>query len=501
MVSSEATPFCKTGGLADVAGSLPQALAAQGHRVSLFLPFYNQIAKQNLSLREVARVIVPCGAHLKEALILQGQLPDAGPDSQVFFVARQEYFGRDHLYGTVSGAYGDNLERYAFFSMAVCAAAAELELAPHIFHLNDWQCALVAAHLKTTYAQAPGLAKAASIFTIHNLGYQGLHPPWMMPLTGLPASHFNWQGLEFYGQVNLLKAGLVHADALTTVSERYALEIQTPEGGYGLDGLLREKRDRLFGILNGLDTKCWNPARDPLLPARYSIKRMNGKRKCRQQLRQRFSLAGKNPGPLIGIVSRLVEQKGIDLLLQSLPGILKGKADVAILGSGDPAYHQALTRIARAHPGRMGLHLGYDENLAHLVEAGSDIYLMPSRYEPCGLNQMISQRYGTLPLVRDTGGLADTVIDGLNGFSFVDYSSAALLATLQRAEKVFAQARPWRKMVTAAMQLDWSWETSARKYLAVYRKARRLRGLSAVRAPRPASERSTAKSRPPRRHR
>jgi starch synthase len=477
LVSSEVAPFSKTGGLADVAGSLPAALARLGHRVSVITPWYRQAAERASSVRQRATLPVQMGAGTLEAGVLEGRLPGTGVP--VFFIARRDLFDRRGIYGHDGGDYLDNLERFAFFCRAAGLAARELGLAPDVFHLNDWQTALLAAYLRHDWAGDRVLSRAATVFTIHNLGYQGLFPPWKMPCTGLAAGRFNWQELEFYGQINLLKGALVYSDALSTVSRRYAMEIQTFEGGYGLDGVLRERRDRLFGIVNGLDSAVWDPDLDPLLPARFAPDRMAGKAVCRRALCSALGLTGgRDAGrPVLGMVSRLAEQKGMDILLAALPGILDLDVNVAILGSGEKRFELALADLAVQHPGRLAVRLGHDERLAHLVEAGSDIYLMPSRYEPCGLNQMISLKYGAIPVVRETGGLADTIGDGVNGFTFMEYSPGALLVAVRRAVAAARDGAGWRRMVARAMREDWSWERSAREYARLYEVARSLRGL------------------------
>jgi starch synthase len=475
LAASEVAPFAKTGGLADVAGSLPAALARLGHDVSVFCPYYLQVEKSGARVREVARLFVPLSGGQKEAHIFEAKLPGSGVP--VYFVARREFFGRDGLYGPGGYEYLDNLERYAFFCRAICSAARELELAPDVFHLNDWQTALSAAYLKNIYADDAVLSRSAVVFTVHNLGYQGIYPPWKMPVTGLGPEQFNSKELEFYGQINLLKGGLVYADALSTVSKRYAREIQTAQGGYGLDGVLRERRAQLFGIVNGLDHSVWDPATDKLLPARYSVGKMAGKARCHKALRAQMGLTAGSKRPILGMVSRLVEQKGLDILLGAIPAIMDLSVDLVILGSGEHRFEAALMALADRHPGRISVRLGYDEGLAHLIEAGSDVYLMPSRYEPCGLNQMISLRYGTIPVVRETGGLADTVTDGADGFSFAEYDPQALTVAVRRAVSAMSRPAKWRRMIARAMRQDWGWERSASEYVGLYELARSNRGL------------------------
>ncbi|MHC4915490.1 MAG: glycogen synthase GlgA [Planctomycetota bacterium] len=497
LAASEVAPFAKTGGLADVAGSLPAALARLGHRPCVFTPYYSQVMRGAARVKEAARLFVPTGDGQKEAHVLEGRLP--GGDVPVYFVARREFFGRGGLYGTGAYGYPDNLERYAFFCRATCVAARELELAPDVFHLNDWQTALTAAYLRHVYAGDPQLSGAAVVFTVHNLGYQGIFPPWKMPATGLPRARFNWRELEFYGQLNLLKGALVYSDAISTVSKRYAREIQTPEGGYGLDGVLRERSGRLFGIVNGLDYSVWDPARDRLLPARYGPGRPAGKERCSRALRRRMGLtAGKLP--VLGMVSRLAEQKGLDVLIAAVPAIMDLPVQLAILGSGEDHFERALVDLADRYPGRLAVRLGYDEELAHLIEAGSCSYLMPSRYEPCGLNQLISLRYGAVPVVRETGGLADTISDRVNGFTFTEYSPEGLTAAVRRAVSAMSRRTAWKRMVEAGMREDWSWDRSAGEYVRLYELARAERGLPPAARPRrgraPGRKRSRKKRAP-----
>jgi len=481
LAASEVAPFSKTGGLADVAGSLPAALERLGHSPCVVTPCYRQVERSGARLREAGQLFVPTPAGAKEAHVLEGRLPGSGVP--VYFIARRELFGRDGLYGGGNYEYPDNLERFAFFCRAVCLVARELELAPDVFHLNDWQTALAAAYLRHVYAGDEALSRAAVVFTIHNLGYQGLFPPWRLGATGLARERFNWQELEFYGQINLLKGGLVYSDALNAVSKRYAREIQTIEGGYGLDGVLRERHERLFGIVNGLDYATWDPAADRHLPARYSPGRMAGKERCRAALRRELGMRDGPARPVLGMVSRLAEQKGLDILLAALPAILDLPVDVALLGSGEPRFERALADLAALNPGRLGLRLGYDERLAHLVEAGSDIYLMPSRYEPCGLNQLISLKYGTVPVVRETGGLADTITDSVNGFTFFEYNATALLVAVRRALAARANAAFWKKLVRECMTEEWDWRRSAGEYARLYALARSRRGLPVPIAP------------------
>ena len=499
LVASEVAPFAKTGGLADVTGSLPAALARLGHRVSVFMPYYRQVGEWGARVRQVADLMVPLGRSRRRALVMEGRMPGTGPRVPVYFIARGEFFDREHLYGPPGGAYPDNCARFCFFCRAVCEAVRKLELRPDVVHLNDWQTALIAGQMKHLYAGEEQLGGAASVLTLHNLGYQGIFSPWKMPLTGLSPARFNWQEMEFYGQINLLKGGLVYADLLNTVSKRYAREIQTSGGGCGLEGILSARRKTLYGIVNGLDYSVWNPATDRRLPARYSPARMAGKARCRRTLQKEMELDAEAAPALIGMVSRLAEQKGFEILAEAAPKLMKLPVQFALLGSGEERYRRAFTELAARYPGRMAVRVGYDERRAHLIEAGSDIYLMPSRYEPCGLNQLISLKYGTVPVVRETGGLADTVVDGRNGFSFARYTPAALVAAVRRALAARGDRARWRRIVARGMAEDWSWDRSAGEYVRFYELARAERGLPPAEMEAKAAPRRSKKAKPPRR--
>jgi starch synthase len=456
-VASEAAPFSKTGGLADVAGALPAALSALGAEVVVVTPLHRSV-RSRATEETPHRLRVAVGGAVVEASVRRA--------GNVYFLEHDPYFDREGLYGSGSGDHPDNAARFVFF----CRGAMELlrQLgAPDILHAHDWQAGLVPVYARTLYASE--FPDVKTVFTIHNLAYQGCFWHWDMPLLGLDWSHFTPKGLEFYGRISFLKAGLVWADALTTVSPTYAREIQTPEQGCGMDGLLRERRAALHGILNGADSTEWDPATDRHLPARYSARSLSGKAECKAALQRRAGLAAEPGRPLLGMVVRLTEQKGIDLLVQAVDGIVAEGAQVAVLGSGERRYEDALRAAAARQAGRVSVTLGFDEGLAHLVEAGSDLFLMPSRYEPCGLNQIYSLRYGTVPVVRATGGLADTVEDGVTGFTFGPYSPGALLEAVRRALAAFREAKRWKEIQRAGMARDFGWSSSARRYLELYR--------------------------------
>lgn len=467
-VASEAVPFAKTGGLGDVAGSLPPALARLGHDVRVVIPRYGSIDPAAFGLKRVAAIQVPLASWQERCDVLAGRTEG---NVTVYFINKDVYFDRPGLYGTSRGDYPDNAERFIFFSRAVPELSSALRFKPDIIHCNDWQTGLVPLYIRKTSGKRP-----STVFTVHNLGYQGLFWHWDMRLTGLGWEEFTPEGIEFWGKISFLKAGLVSADTITTVSPTYAREIQTPEYGHGLEGVLAKRSADLQGILNGIDFRSWDPARDQSLPAVYSAARPGGKQKCRQALRERLSLPPAG-GPVLSLVTRIVDQKGIDILIEALPDILSLGCQVVILGTGEDRYRKALKKIAAEHPGRMRCHFHFDEPLARLFYAGSDIFLMPSQYEPCGLGQMIALRYGTVPVVRRTGGLADTVVDhdagtgNGTGFVFEEYSGSALAECVARAVRVFRDEREWARLMLAGMRQDFSWEHSAKEYVKLYRKA------------------------------
>jgi starch synthase len=465
-VASEVAPWSKTGGLGDVAGALPRALARRGHAVSVVSPRYGSIDAAAAGFARKDAAIRVRG----EATSLW--VKKAG--ATFYLVEHERLFGsRRGLYGEGGRDYGDNAERFAFLSRAALAVPGAMRLRPRIVHLNDWQTGLAPYLLSHEHAQDPALAGARTVFTIHNLAYQGVFPKEVVPHLGLAWSAFHPDGMEFYDRLSFMKAGLTAADVLTTVSPTYAREILGSDGGFGLDAVLRHRRDRLTGILNGIDVAEWDPATDPHLPAHYSARSLAGKARCKAALQRELGLAARPDVPLLTMVSRLAEQKGVDLLAAALPELLGRDVQLAILGSGDPGYEDALAAAARARPGRMAVEIGFDEGLAHRMEAGGDAFLMPSRFEPCGLNQMYSLRYGTVPIVRAVGGLEDTVedYDGWNrgtGFKFREYTPGALLLAVRRALDAHRDRRAWRGLVARGMAQDFSWDRSAQSYETLY---------------------------------
>jgi len=474
MLASEVVPFAKTGGLADVAGALPKFLSPLGVEIKVILPFYRETKKRNFPLHRVIDSLEMEWGGEKVPFSVWESREGA---LNFLLIEKDEYFDRDFLYGTPKGDYPDNGERFAFFSRAALELLKHLNFRPDVIHAHDWQASIALALLKFVYARDPFFSFTRSLFTIHNLAYQGLFANDTLSRIGLPDSLFNMEDLEFYGKVNYLKGGILYSTAINTVSRRYSLEIQTPEFGHRLDGLLRKRRDRLFGILNGVDYADWNPATDRYIVRPFDPTYVDGKKECRKDLLRAFGLnTVKEEAPVIGMVSRLAGQKGFDILCESLAGIFKLGAVLVILGTGEEVFQKALSAAREKYPESLGLRIAYDESLSHKIYAGSDMFLIPSRYEPCGLTQMYSLRYGTVPVVRATGGLDDTIqeydsVRGTgNGFKFEEYSSAALISSLQKAIGAYQSKKRWRQLVQQAMACDFSWDVSAREYVRLYQR-------------------------------
>jgi starch synthase len=479
LIGSEALPFAKTGGLADVLGALPSALARLGWDATVALPLYRGVDAGAV----VDQFPVTVGGYTRDVAFREAALPDG---ARALLVECPDLYDREELYNVGTVDYPDNARRFAMLSRAALEYAARRGTRPTIVHAHDWQAGLAPVYLKRLYAAHPVLARTPSVFTIHNLAYQGLFDPGWLPRLDLPAALLAPDQLEYWGQISFLKGGINFAELITTVSRTYAQEIQTPELGFGFDGILKHRAADLAGILNGIDTVEWDPSHDRFLPAPYNDADLSGKAAAKTAVLEQYGLAG-DPGartrPLVGMVSRMVDQKGFDLIAALAADLPRLAATFVVLGTGDARYQDLWMRLAHAHPDRIGARIGYDEGLAHLIEAGADIFLMPSRFEPCGLNQMYSLRYGTVPVVRAVGGLADTVRDyapqrpGSNGFTFRDYTPPALLEALQRALALYAQPRDWRALQLAGMALDHSWDRSAREYVKIYERA--MRGGSA----------------------
>jgi len=474
-VASEGVPYSKTGGLADVVDGLPRALHALGHEVVVLLPRYHG---NKIKSTLVSSVTIALGTELRFPAIAEGQ---AIGGVRHLFADDPEYFDRPHLYGDRDGDYPDNAERFAEFSRAAIECMKRVWL-PDVVHCHDWQSALVPVLLHTQHASDPVVRSLPVILTIHNLAYQGVFPQTVLQKIGLPESLFTIEGLEFYDKVNFLKGGVIFADYLTTVSRRYAKEIQTPEYGAGLDGVIRNRADHLVGILNGVDYGAWSPEADTLIAQNYSVHNLRGKEACKKDLLATLRLPEENlERPLIGIVSRFVDQKGFDLIAEIAGELMKEDIAMAAVGSGLPEYEGLFRGLAEKFPGRIGLKIGYDNTLAHKIEAGADMFLMPSRFEPCGLNQIYSLRYGTVPIVRATGGLDDTVQKFVpktqqgTGFKFESYDGKALLECIRAALKTFRDPKAWSAVQANGMNKDFSWKASAAAYVTLYEAARRSR--------------------------
>ncbi|MFH1407269.1 MAG: glycogen synthase GlgA [Candidatus Omnitrophota bacterium] len=448
--SSEVVPFAKTGGLADVAGSLPQALEALGHEVAVFMPKYKTVK-------------------------ISGKNTTVGKNVKVYFIENEKYFGRDNLYGDKTGDYPDNLDRFSFFCRETIEFMKKIKFKPDIINCNDWQTALICIYVK----KDPYFKNTKTVFTIHNLSYQGLFSKEELHKTGLGWEYFNMEALEYYGKINLLKGGIVFSDVISTVSPTYAKEIQTQQFGCGLEGILTKRSGRLFGIVNGIDYEIWDPEKDKKIFKNYSVKQLKDKYINKTSLQEELAITSDENIPMLGMISRLVDQKGFDILSGILDKLLPLKVQFVLLATGEPRYHVLFEEKAKKFH-NLACILRFDATLAQKIYAGSDIFLMPSLFEPCGLGQMISLKYGTIPLVRKTGGLADTITDYNplddtgNGFVFEEYNSAKLFDTIRRALASYENKIAWRKLVMRAMKCDFSWNASAKEYIKLYQKTVKL---------------------------
>jgi starch synthase len=486
MVSSEAVPFAKTGGLADVVGALSVEFAKLGHQVYLIIPRYSFSDLRGYASEEYARFPVPTPKGPIETIIERVTAPSL-LDPQIsgrltiLAIRCDRFFNRKGLYGESGQDYPDNLERFSYFSRAVM----ELLLAvnrrggwkPDVIHLHDWQVALCAVYLKTLYAAYQELAYSRTVLTLHNIGYQGIFAGSEYWKLGLPDALFSIASLEYYGSVNLLKGGIIYADFLTTVSPTYSREIQNSEFGFGLEGVLSGRKEFLRGIVNGIDTDVWNPATDPFLSSHYSVSALKGKKQCKTSLQREVNL-DESEVLLIGVIARLTAQKGLDLLMEIVPELIESDLQLVVLGTGEPSYADQLRALSEKYPKRVAFRDTFDEALAHRIEAGADLLLMPSRYEPCGLSQLYSLRYGTVPLVRKTGGLADTVIPytprnikekRATGFMFTEPTADSLLCTLMLALVLYQKRSIWLTIMKTGMELDHSWMRSANAYVSLFR--------------------------------
>ena len=479
-VASEALPFAKTGGLADVIEALPRALVKLGHEVAVFLPRYRDVKAGSVVMPSLT---IPQGLRLRFPAVDNGSILRG---VRYFFLDDPPYFDRPGLYGEKTGDYPDNAERFAEFSRAAIELAKHV-WPPDVIHCHDWQTGILPVLLRTSYGDDPAVRNIPVVFTIHNLGYQGIFPRAALDRTGIPVEVFFPGGIEYFGNISYMKGGLIYSDYLTTVSRKYAEEIQTPEFGFGLDGVIRTRASHLEGILNGVDYASWSPDRDTLIPVKYSAKNLAGKQACKQALVEEYKFSQDNPKrPIIGIVSRFVDQKGFDIIAEVAAELMAEDLSLAVLGSGEKRYEDLFRALASDFPGRVGVNIAYDNRLAHLIEAGSDMFLMPSRYEPCGLNQIYSLRYGTVPIVRATGGLDDTIVQfdlehGTGtGFKFEEYTGGALMDAVRLALHHYSDERVWKRIQLNGMAQDFSWNTSAAEYAKLYTAARAARNQKPV---------------------
>ncbi len=476
LISSEVAPFAKTGGLADVAGSLPKALLLQGNDIRVVLPRYRSIPARDY----VADFPVQVGDR-KETCIVRSDSIEAKSDGvqgriPVYFIDNYHYFDRERYY-----VFPDEAERFAFFDRACLQMCEALDFIPDVVHCNDWQSGFVPLLVRLRGQENHVWRDVATVYTIHNLKYQGRYPREVLAYLGVGPEYFHQEGVEFYGDVSFMKAGIVYSDVVNTVSETYAREIQTPSFGEGFEGILRKRGRDLYGIVNGINYHEFNPASDPRIYATYDASTPAKKKENKHALQRELNLEVSN-APLMGMVSRLVDQKGLDILRDALPSTLSGDAQFVLLGTGDGEHEMTFRQMASKYPGKMAAIIGFNGVLAQRIYAGADLFLMPSRFEPCGLGQLIAMRYGTIPVARRTGGLADTVIDydpntGTgNGFSFSEYSAKALAGSIRRALAVFKEKDLWWKLVSNTMNMDFSWNRSAAMYTELYLEALGRRG-------------------------
>jgi len=484
--TAEVAPFAKTGGLADVAGSLPKAIARLGHDIRVITPRYGRVDPARFGLRPVLEELqVPMDETFEPVKIYEGRLGDLVP---VYFVDSQKYFLREGIYG-----YPDDGERFILFSRAALEFVKHIGWAPDIIHCNDWHTAIIPNWLKTIYAEDPFFQKTATVYTIHNLAYQGIFGWRILEIAGIDEYGFLYPEIaELANVVDLMARGILFADVITTVSERYAQEILTPEYGEKLDPILRDRKDRLFGILNGIDTEELNPATDPYLAANFDVSSLDRRVENKLDLQRKANMPPNPDVPLLGMISRLTDQKGFDLVGQVIDPLLRlFDVQFVLLGTGDPHYHAMFRRVAEEYPDKTGIFLTFNAELAQKIYGGSDMFLMPSRFEPCGLGQMIAMRYGSVPVVRETGGLADTVKDfdprtgEGNGFTFKQYDPWAFFGAIIRAVETWKHRDVWRKLQIRGMTQDFSWDRSARKYIEVYFKALEFRAAETVGGSRP----------------
>ncbi|MGR3318488.1 MAG: glycogen synthase GlgA [Candidatus Anammoxibacter sp.] len=473
--SSEVAPFAKTGGLGDMVGALPKTLKKAGQDCVIFLPKYKEINDEKFGIKKIDKhITVPLFGKTIDAAIYKTYIDDI----PVYLIENNEYYHRDGIYESNGKEHLDNAERFTFFSRGCLCAIKELRIKPDIIHCHDWTTGLIPVYLRTIYKNDAYFKETRTVFTIHNVVYQGIFESGKMEMMELPWDVFTHEGIEYHGKINLLKGGIAFSDFITTVSTAYANEIQTYEFGNGLDGILKHRSNVLRGIINGVDYDIWNPDKDQFIIKQFSGNDLSGKNDCKNDLLAEFELEFKEDVPLIGMISRLDEQKGIDLLEEIIHDLMDMDVQMCLLGTGKEKFHKLFNGIANRYKGKAGVKLVFDDSLAHKIEAGADMFLMPSQYEPCGLNQLYSLKYGTIPVVRNTGGLSDTIkeydsISGKgNGFKFDKYSGKEFLKAIQRAVETYNDKDDWLKLIQNAMNEDFSWERSAKEYLGLYEKLR-----------------------------
>ena len=471
LVSAEVHPFAKTGGLADVSGALPSALKKLGHDIRVIMPKYPCTAKVGKTMQAL-KVDMDIPGFSQKATLFQSELTEQVP---VYLIDHNGYYNRAHIYGEPGSDYPDNVERFSYFCQAVLEASKKLDFRPDIIHCNDWHTGLIPIYLKKDV----WFSQTKTLFSIHNLGYQGNFPHSSLRATGLDESLFQEEGIEFYGQISFMKGGLMFADALATVSPAYSQEIQTPEMGFGMEGILQKRSDHLHGILNGVDYYIWNPETDPLISANYGPKSLSKKKQCREELMQMFSLRLNKKTPILCMITRLSEQKGIDLIMEAQDALNEWDVSLLILGTGEKRYESFFQQWSKQRPDRIATALKFDEALGHRILAGSDIILMPSRYEPCGLTQMYGLKYGTVPIVQNVGGLKNSIQEFSDktgkgtGFKYNAPTAKNFLKSLQKALSCFNQNKTWKKLMLNGMAKDNSWEFSAKQYSRLYQKTLR----------------------------
>jgi starch synthase len=478
VAASEAIPYAKTGGLADVAGALPHEFAKLGHDVILLLPRYRELDNSGRRFHPIATLPIHTPQGMVPAIIEEDIVRVGNRENgfRVWAVGNDAYFDRAGLYQEAGTDYPDNLDRFVFFSRAIIEAIAYLtrehDWKTDLLHLHDWQTALCAVYLKTNDAARVEVSGVKTVLTLHNAGYQGMFPGIQFPKTGLAPSLFAPTAVEFYGSINLLKGGIIFSDYLTTVSPTYAKELLTHEGGFGLDGVLRSRQGQFEGILNGIDIDLWNPETDPHLPATYTATNRQNKQVCKSALRREFQLPDSDD-PLMALIGRMASQKGFDLVEKAIPDLIKVGVQLVILGTGDRDTEARFQALHARFPDRIGLRIGFDEALAHRIEGGADMLVMPSRYEPCGLSQLYSLRYGTIPIVRNIGGLVDTVVpfssrnpnpEQATGFYINRHTAESLITAVADAIPVFQGVDMWNRLIENAMNVDVSWSRSAKAY-------------------------------------